>query len=196
MLAVFISKSHDFVHSLAALRINANRLKAHPPWHEEHLSQSWRAHRSCCSHGRGLALVPRSLFTFHFLSLTCCHVVENCKSSLSGRWMCSRTSTHLTHFPDPWRRFKRVYVSWAVCVWNWKPVLEGLIHWFICWWLCKVEQMTGLSDWPGVLFLSAGKVLNTDLRHYLSLQFQKGSLDHKLQQVIRDNLYLRTIPCE
>ncbi|KAG7271034.1 hypothetical protein CRUP_015242 [Coryphaenoides rupestris] len=29
-----------------------------------------------------------------------------------------------------------------------------------------------------------------------SLQFQKGSLDHKLQQVIRDNLYLRTIPCK
>lgn len=91
-------------------------------------------------------------------------------------------------------------VSACLCLvavlWNWKPVLEGLIHWFICWWLCKVEQMTGLSDWPGVLFLSAGKVLNTDLRHYLSLQFQKGSLDHKLQQVIRDNLYLRTIPCE
>uniref|UniRef100_A0A3Q0S1V6 Membrane-associated guanylate kinase, WW and PDZ domain-containing protein 3 n=1 Tax=Amphilophus citrinellus TaxID=61819 RepID=A0A3Q0S1V6_AMPCI len=43
--------------------------------------------------------------------------------------------------------------------------------------------------------VKAGKVLNTDLRHYLSLQFQKGSLDHKLQQVIRDNLYLRTIPC-
>ncbi|XP_031727586.1 membrane-associated guanylate kinase, WW and PDZ domain-containing protein 3 isoform X2 [Anarrhichthys ocellatus] len=40
-----------------------------------------------------------------------------------------------------------------------------------------------------------GKVLNTDLRHYLSLQFQKGSMDHKLQQIIRDNLYLRTIPC-
>ncbi|KAJ4927593.1 hypothetical protein JOQ06_015318, partial [Pogonophryne albipinna] len=39
-----------------------------------------------------------------------------------------------------------------------------------------------------------GKVLNTDLRHYLSLQFQKGSMDHKLQQIIRDNLYLRTIP--
>ncbi|TWW62330.1 Membrane-associated guanylate kinase, WW and PDZ domain-containing protein 3 [Takifugu flavidus] len=45
------------------------------------------------------------------------------------------------------------------------------------------------------LMLKAGKVLNTDLRHYLSLQFQKGSLDHKLQQIIRDNLYLRTIPC-
>nr|XP_055068689.1 membrane-associated guanylate kinase, WW and PDZ domain-containing protein 3 isoform X3 [Misgurnus anguillicaudatus] len=40
-----------------------------------------------------------------------------------------------------------------------------------------------------------GKVLNSDLRHYLSLQFQKGSIDHKLQQIIRDNLYLRTIPC-
>ncbi|KAG8517685.1 Membrane-associated guanylate kinase, WW and PDZ domain-containing protein 3, partial [Galemys pyrenaicus] len=39
------------------------------------------------------------------------------------------------------------------------------------------------------------KVINKDLRHYLSLQFQKGSIDHKLQQVIRDNLYLRTIPC-
>lgn len=44
--------------------------------------------------------------------------------------------------------------------------------------------------------VDAGKVLNTDLRHYLSLQFQKGSLDHKLQQIIRDNLYLRTIPCK
>ncbi|KAJ7411641.1 membrane-associated guanylate kinase, WW and PDZ domain-containing protein 3 isoform X2 [Willisornis vidua] len=43
--------------------------------------------------------------------------------------------------------------------------------------------------------LSSGKVINKDLRHYLSLQFQKGSIDHKLQQVIRDNLYLRTIPC-
>ncbi|XP_061649823.1 membrane-associated guanylate kinase, WW and PDZ domain-containing protein 3-like isoform X7 [Phyllopteryx taeniolatus] len=43
--------------------------------------------------------------------------------------------------------------------------------------------------------VKAGKVLNADLHHYLSLQFQKGSLDHKLQQVIRDNLYLRTIPC-
>ncbi|KAM6456802.1 membrane-associated guanylate kinase, WW and PDZ domain-containing protein 3 isoform 2-T2 [Liasis olivaceus] len=40
-----------------------------------------------------------------------------------------------------------------------------------------------------------GKVINKDLRHYLSLQFQKGSVDHKLQQIIRDNLYLRTIPC-
>lgn len=71
----------------------------------------------------------------------------------------------------------------------WKTT-DSLISGFVkCW-------LTGLPDWPRVLFNSAGKVLNTDLRHYLSLQFQKGSLDHKLQQVIRDNLYLRTIPCE
>lgn len=50
--------------------------------------------------------------------------------------------------------------------------------------------------WPPPASVVPGKVLNTDLRHYLSLQFQKGSLDHKLQQVIRDNLYLRTIPCK
>ncbi|XP_061085844.1 LOW QUALITY PROTEIN: membrane-associated guanylate kinase, WW and PDZ domain-containing protein 2-like [Conger conger] len=40
-----------------------------------------------------------------------------------------------------------------------------------------------------------GGVVDKDLRHYLNLRFQKGSLDHELQQVIRDNLYLRTIPC-
>ncbi|XP_069798013.1 membrane-associated guanylate kinase, WW and PDZ domain-containing protein 3a isoform X2 [Narcine bancroftii] len=40
-----------------------------------------------------------------------------------------------------------------------------------------------------------GRIINKELRHYLSLQFQKGSVDHQLQQVIRDNLYLRTIPC-
>ncbi|XP_064175233.1 membrane-associated guanylate kinase, WW and PDZ domain-containing protein 2a isoform X4 [Anguilla rostrata] len=40
-----------------------------------------------------------------------------------------------------------------------------------------------------------GGVVDKDLRHYLNLRFQKGSLDHELQQIIRDNLYLRTIPC-
>ncbi|XP_053364580.1 membrane-associated guanylate kinase, WW and PDZ domain-containing protein 2a isoform X2 [Clarias gariepinus] len=40
-----------------------------------------------------------------------------------------------------------------------------------------------------------GGVVDKDLRLYLSLRFQKGSLDHELQKVIRDNLYLRTIPC-
>ncbi|XP_031439054.1 membrane-associated guanylate kinase, WW and PDZ domain-containing protein 2a isoform X4 [Clupea harengus] len=40
-----------------------------------------------------------------------------------------------------------------------------------------------------------GGVVDKDLRRYLSLRFQKGSLDHELQQIIRDNLYLRTVPC-
>ncbi|XP_055087970.1 membrane-associated guanylate kinase, WW and PDZ domain-containing protein 2a isoform X4 [Periophthalmus magnuspinnatus] len=40
-----------------------------------------------------------------------------------------------------------------------------------------------------------GGVIDKDLRHYLNLRFQKGSVDHELQQIIRDNLYLRTIPC-
>nr|CAI9699376.1 unnamed protein product [Rangifer tarandus platyrhynchus] len=38
-------------------------------------------------------------------------------------------------------------------------------------------------------------IVDKDLRHYLNLRFQKGSVDHELQQIIRDNLYLRTVPC-
>nr|XP_020472431.1 membrane-associated guanylate kinase, WW and PDZ domain-containing protein 2 isoform X4 [Monopterus albus] len=40
-----------------------------------------------------------------------------------------------------------------------------------------------------------GGVIDKDLRHYLNLRFQKGSVDHELQHIIRDNLYLRTVPC-
>lgn len=39
-------------------------------------------------------------------------------------------------------------------------------------------------------------MIDKDLCHYLNLRFQKGSVDHELQQIIRDNLYLRTVPCE
>lgn len=48
------------------------------------------------------------------------------------------------------------------------------------------------------LFLSPclGGVVDKDLRHYLNLRFSKGSVDHDHQQIIRDNLYLRTVPCE
>ncbi|TNN70864.1 Membrane-associated guanylate kinase, WW and PDZ domain-containing protein 2 [Liparis tanakae] len=38
-----------------------------------------------------------------------------------------------------------------------------------------------------------GGVVDKDLRHYLNLRFSKGSVDHDHQQIIRDNLYLRTI---
>nr|XP_009667761.1 PREDICTED: membrane-associated guanylate kinase, WW and PDZ domain-containing protein 2 [Struthio camelus australis] len=43
--------------------------------------------------------------------------------------------------------------------------------------------------------LHTGGIVDKDLRHYLNLRFQKGSVDHELQQIIRDNLYLRTVPC-
>ncbi|XP_071514436.1 uncharacterized protein [Panulirus ornatus] len=40
---------------------------------------------------------------------------------------------------------------------------------------------------------SAGS-LTRDLRQYLNTRFQKGSVDHELQNTIRDNVYLRTVP--
>ncbi|MBN3276172.1 MAGI1 protein, partial [Polyodon spathula] len=40
-----------------------------------------------------------------------------------------------------------------------------------------------------------GSRLNKDLKHYLSLRFQKSSQDHELQQTIRDNLYRHAVPC-
>lgn len=46
------------------------------------------------------------------------------------------------------------------------------------------------------LYFILGGIVDKDLRHYLNLRFQKGSVDHELQQIIRDNLYLRTVPCE
>ena len=54
-----------------------------------------------------------------------------------------------------------------------------------------------MGEKPTEMFVSfAGGVVDKDLRHYLNLRFQKGSVDHELQQIIRDNLYLRTVPCE
>lgn len=32
------------------------------------------------------------------------------------------------------------------------------------------------------------------MHQLLSLRFEKGSVDHKLQNIVRDNLYLRTVP--
>ncbi|XP_077539453.1 membrane associated guanylate kinase, WW and PDZ domain containing protein magi isoform X6 [Haemaphysalis longicornis] len=37
--------------------------------------------------------------------------------------------------------------------------------------------------------------LTKDLRQFLNTRFLKGSIDHDLQNTIRDNLYLRTVPC-
>uniref|UniRef100_UPI00358FE81B membrane-associated guanylate kinase, WW and PDZ domain-containing protein 2-like n=1 Tax=Myxine glutinosa TaxID=7769 RepID=UPI00358FE81B len=43
--------------------------------------------------------------------------------------------------------------------------------------------------------IKAGRAVPYDLRMYLNRHFATGSIDHVLQQNIRDNLYLRTIPC-
>ncbi|ELU17711.1 hypothetical protein CAPTEDRAFT_38696, partial [Capitella teleta] len=39
-------------------------------------------------------------------------------------------------------------------------------------------------------------LLTKDLREYLNTRFQKSSVDHDLQQIIRNNIYKRTVPCE
>lgn len=38
--------------------------------------------------------------------------------------------------------------------------------------------------------------LTKDLRQFLDGRFERGSIDHDLQQTIRDNLYMRTVPCK
>ena len=43
------------------------------------------------------------------------------------------------------------------------------------------------SHWTG---------LTKDLRQFLDGRFEKGSIDYDLQQTIRDNLYMRTVPCK
>ncbi|XP_040008138.1 membrane-associated guanylate kinase, WW and PDZ domain-containing protein 1 [Xiphias gladius] len=43
--------------------------------------------------------------------------------------------------------------------------------------------------------VSSGSTLCKDLRLYLSKCFTPGSVDSQLQQVIRENLYLRAVPC-
>ena len=38
-------------------------------------------------------------------------------------------------------------------------------------------------------------LLPIDLRQYLDERFLKASIDHDLQQIIRENVYMRTVPC-
>ena len=44
------------------------------------------------------------------------------------------------------------------------------------------------------LKFSFAGAITTDLRQYLNTRFPKGGVDHELQNTIRDNLYLRTVP--
>ena len=43
-------------------------------------------------------------------------------------------------------------------------------------------------------FFHFSGAITTDLRQYLNTRFPKGGVDHELQNTIRDNLYLRTVP--
>ncbi|XP_026991080.2 membrane-associated guanylate kinase, WW and PDZ domain-containing protein 2 isoform X9 [Tachysurus fulvidraco] len=75
-----------------------------------------------------------------------------------------------------------------------KCVKQGhdiLVHYGCC---ANIKPFTESSTQESI-YEVAGGVIDKDLRHYLNLRFQKGSVDHELQQIIRDNLYLRTVPC-
>ena len=52
----------------------------------------------------------------------------------------------------------------------------------------KTVQSSGASQ-------SVSNILPLELRTFLDERFQKGSLDYELQQVIRENVYMRTVPC-
>ncbi|XP_052260917.1 membrane-associated guanylate kinase, WW and PDZ domain-containing protein 2-like isoform X4 [Dreissena polymorpha] len=58
-------------------------------------------------------------------------------------------------------------------------------------WLKQVSQ----NGAPVMIKSVKSGQLPRDLRQYLGSRFPKGSIDHDLQQTIRDNLYLRTVPC-
>ena len=45
-----------------------------------------------------------------------------------------------------------------------------------------------------ISLISISGAITTDLRQYLNTRFPKGDVDHELQNTIRDNLYLRTVP--
>lgn len=45
-----------------------------------------------------------------------------------------------------------------------------------------------------ICFVCVSGAVTKDLRQFLNARFQKGSVDHDLQNTIRDNLYLRTVP--
>ncbi|PVD24614.1 hypothetical protein C0Q70_15098 [Pomacea canaliculata] len=58
-------------------------------------------------------------------------------------------------------------------------------------WIKQVSQ----NGAPVMIKTVRPDFLTKDLRQYLATRFPKGSVDHDLQQTIRDNLYMRTVPC-
>ena len=66
--------------------------------------------------------------------------------------------------------------------------------------LLELTFLLYTSDIARSIFLSLlffayfSGAITTDLRQYLNTRFPKGGVDHELQNTIRDNLYLRTVP--
>jgi hypothetical protein len=53
-----------------------------------------------------------------------------------------------------------------------------------------------LKTYATITFVTVkSNTLPIDLRTYLDERFQKGSIDYELQQTIRENVYMRTVPC-
>ncbi len=71
--------------------------------------------------------------------------------------------------------------------------------------LCKLSQTITFRTVTSALAASASPksaastsgmyLLPIDLRQYLDERFQKASIDYDLQQIIRENVYMRTVPC-
>src|SRR5690606_34531753 len=57
------------------------------------------------------------------------------------------------------------------------------------------EEILSRSPTHSFRILPSGAGLPLELREYLSRRFARGSVDHKLQEVIKENVYSRTIPC-
>lgn len=59
--------------------------------------------------------------------------------------------------------------------------------------LSKLYKSSKTITFRSVRYISQN--LQYDLRPYLDARFHKGSIDYDLQQTIRENVYMRTVPC-
>lgn len=57
-----------------------------------------------------------------------------------------------------------------------------------------IKQILSRSLYHNFKVLTDTHSLPLELKEYLSRRFARGSIDHKLQESIRDNIYARTMP--
>ena len=106
--------------------------------------------------------------------------------ALSGQLCCgSRVNLSISFCGS---RAVGLFVTWLWII--------TVLMWLLA--LCVLASAVLMQLSHVFLFVSpmTGNKLNKDLKHYLSLRFQKSSPDHELQQTIRDNLYRHAVPCE